>query len=714
VNALPNASITPAGPTTFCSGGSVTLNANTGSGLSYQWQLNGANINGANNVNYLAGLSGNYSVIVSNANCSSTSSNQVIIVNPIPSVSINANGPTTFCQGGSVVLSTPFQSGIQFQWLLNGNPISGETNNSITGSASGNYQLEASSTGCTGQSNSIVVNSIAIPQPSISASGPLQFCDGSNVVLSTQSAVGNTYQWLVNGFPINGATQNNYTASGDGIYSVSVENNGCDGVSSDVTVDEIPNTQIQNNPVNQSACNGSNVTFNVVAQAQNIQYQWYFNGNIINGETNATLNINNISALNQGDYYVVVSGACGTINSTQATLNVTTTLQISQQPLSQSICEGENLLLEVVANGNNPSYEWYFNGNLIPAANTAVLSLNNVNSNQAGSYSVNISSSCGNAISNNAIVTINSIPQASITSNGNLTFCDGDSVVLQSGSADSYQWYYNGNQISGATNQNISIFQTGNYYVSIVTNSCSADAPSQSIQVNPLPAAPVLIITPGNSICQGDSIQVSTQYNNGIVWNNGATSASITVNTSNAVQCVYTDVNGCSSTSPTENLVVNANPVAPNIVQNGNDLTSNYNNGNQWYYEGNMLLNDTNAILSPTQIGNYRVCYTNANGCSTCSPDYFFTTVSLEEAQTEQVQLYPNPFHDEMMIEYSASKNKHLAQLSIYSLQGSLMWQQSLLIGINRIETNTLSQGIYLIEIMQEGELLQRSKMIKN
>jgi hypothetical protein len=67
-----------------------------------------------------------------------------------------------------------------------------------------------------------------------------------------------------------------------------------------------------------------------------------------------------------------------------------------------------------------------------------------------------------------------------------------------------------------------------------------------------------------------------------------------------------------------------------------------------------------------------------------------------------------------MMIEYSASKNKHLAQLSIYSLQGSLMWQQSLLIGINRIETNTLSQGIYLIEIMQEGELLQRSKMIKN
>jgi oligosaccharide reducing-end xylanase len=51
VNAAPNASITPAGPTTFCSGGSVTLNANTGSGLSYQWLLNGNNISAATNQN---------------------------------------------------------------------------------------------------------------------------------------------------------------------------------------------------------------------------------------------------------------------------------------------------------------------------------------------------------------------------------------------------------------------------------------------------------------------------------------------------------------------------------------------------------------------------------------------------------------------------------------------------------------------------------------
>lgn len=40
------ASITPAGSTTFCQGGTVVLNASTGTGYSYEWYKNGAIING--------------------------------------------------------------------------------------------------------------------------------------------------------------------------------------------------------------------------------------------------------------------------------------------------------------------------------------------------------------------------------------------------------------------------------------------------------------------------------------------------------------------------------------------------------------------------------------------------------------------------------------------------------------------------------------------
>ena len=58
VMTLPLAAITPEGATTVCEGESVVLNANTGSGLSYQWQREGGDIAGATSASYSASASG--------------------------------------------------------------------------------------------------------------------------------------------------------------------------------------------------------------------------------------------------------------------------------------------------------------------------------------------------------------------------------------------------------------------------------------------------------------------------------------------------------------------------------------------------------------------------------------------------------------------------------------------------------------------------------
>ena len=58
------ASITPGGPTSFCSGGNVELYANTCSGYSYQWKKDGADIPGANSSTYVASAAGNYQLRV--------------------------------------------------------------------------------------------------------------------------------------------------------------------------------------------------------------------------------------------------------------------------------------------------------------------------------------------------------------------------------------------------------------------------------------------------------------------------------------------------------------------------------------------------------------------------------------------------------------------------------------------------------------------------
>src|SRR6185436_7765197 len=87
VNPLPSAAITPAGPTTFCSGGSVVLNAVAAANRTYQWKKNGLDIAGATLSNYTVTTGGTYKVTVTNTitGCSkTTAAGTVVTVNPLP------------------------------------------------------------------------------------------------------------------------------------------------------------------------------------------------------------------------------------------------------------------------------------------------------------------------------------------------------------------------------------------------------------------------------------------------------------------------------------------------------------------------------------------------------------------------------------------------------------------------------------------------------
>ena len=75
----PVANVTATGSTTFCAGDSVVLQANTGSGLTYQWKLYGNDISGAVSNNYTAKVAGNYRVRVYGSNNCSKLSNLTIV-----------------------------------------------------------------------------------------------------------------------------------------------------------------------------------------------------------------------------------------------------------------------------------------------------------------------------------------------------------------------------------------------------------------------------------------------------------------------------------------------------------------------------------------------------------------------------------------------------------------------------------------------------------
>jgi hypothetical protein len=155
----PSATITAAGATTFCQGGSVALNANTGTGLTYQWKLNGTNITGATTASYTANAAGSYTVVVTSSSCSSTSAATTVTVNPLPTATITQAGNVLTAPAG-------FAS---YKWYKNGTLITGATASTYTATSSGSYYvIVTNSNNCSGQSNAIGLT-VGINDVSVSA-----------------------------------------------------------------------------------------------------------------------------------------------------------------------------------------------------------------------------------------------------------------------------------------------------------------------------------------------------------------------------------------------------------------------------------------------------------------------------------------------------------------------------------------------------------------
>lgn len=146
------------GPTIFCQGGSVLLTA-IYSGTSLQWKRNGVNIAGATSPSYNATKSGTYTCETSSI-CDSEISNSIIVtVNKNPPASITAGGATTFCTGGSVLLTANTGGGLSYQWFRGATLITGATSLNYTATVAGNYKCRVTktATGCFKNSNTISV-----------------------------------------------------------------------------------------------------------------------------------------------------------------------------------------------------------------------------------------------------------------------------------------------------------------------------------------------------------------------------------------------------------------------------------------------------------------------------------------------------------------------------------------------------------------------------
>jgi hypothetical protein len=550
--------ITPAGPTTFCTGGSVVLNAPSGVGLAYQWSIGGSPISGATSSSHTATLAGSYTVVVTSGACVSTSAPVVTTIMPVAVAPITGAGPV--CVGQTIALSDADGGGTWTSGTVSVATVSGS--GVVTGVAAGTTIISYSAVATCGLASTtvaIVVN----PLPVVAAiSGPSAVCLGGTVTLSDATASG---VWSSSNPPLASVSvTGNVTGLLTGGASISytvTDVNGCVGYATLPFSVSTPVAAVITPAGPTTFCPGGSVVLDAPSGG-GLLYQWSIGGSPISGATASSYN-----ASLAGNYTVVVtSGACV---STSSSVTVTITPPVVASITGPaSVCVGQNIALSDadgggtwvsgtpsvatvstsgvvsgVAGGSTvitytatvtcgvasttktitvnalPVVSSILGSSTVCMASTVALSdatpsgiwtsvntgvatitpLGVVSGVSVGSSVISYTVTNGFGCVAAATMTMNVIPTvtAVITPAGPTTFCTGGYVLLSAGTGTglSYQWKLGGVNITGATMSTYTTSVSGNYTVGVTGGGCSVTSAPVTVTVNPAP-----IVVPSVSI----------------------------------------------------------------------------------------------------------------------------------------------------------------------------------------------------------------------
>ncbi len=245
-----------------------------------------------------------------------------------------------------------------------------------------------------------------------------------------------------------------------------------------------------------------------------LTYQWLFNGQPIPGATNAFLYLDNVQPDQEGDYAVEISGGTDSLVSAPAHLTV---LPADLEPPAiiamsgdQTVEAGSPVRLSVQAEGTAPlNYQWLLEGRSLAGQTDATLSIDAARPEDAGVYQVRVSNVAGAVYSPPATLVVLARREAPIIASQPLQIITtrlGSDLTLEvtvEGAAPlSYQWYFNGAVLAGATDASLTLAnlqpeQGGTY--SLVASNSFGTATSRGTLVNVDPGLPGGTVVFGNS-----------------------------------------------------------------------------------------------------------------------------------------------------------------------------------------------------------------------
>jgi hypothetical protein len=474
--------------------------------------------------------------------------------------------------------------------------------------------------------------------------------DGSIIIVPDGGSPPFTYTWTPNV-----STNDTVLNLAAGSYSIVVEDNGgCSATVQAVISAPAPLT-FSASPHPITCHNANNGFISTTLSGGTAPFTYVWNTNPV--QTNDTA-----FNLMAGTYTVTVTDGGGCTGTAQATIVNPTALTANAGPQS-NVCTGNAVTLggsPVATGGSSPyTYNWspatYLSQSNIATPVATPLA--------AITYTLTATDASGCTATSTVAIGITQPPAVMVTQND--TICAGETSNLAANASNAlgYAW-------SPAASLNNAGIQTPvaspaittTYTVTVTFSGNCYNTAQTTIVVNPLPQ----ITTSGNqSICDGDSLQLSANGGSVYVWqpanllyNNQVGSPQtypLTQNTTFNVS--VTDQNGCHNTA---SLLITVNPVpTPAITENMGTLTSNYAVGNQWYLNNGIINGATSQNYTPSQNGDYTVAVTLFN-CTGFSQPFTMVNVGTNEVQNSiGISIYPNPAENTLYINHQDATNTH-------------------------------------------------------
>lgn len=435
----PQVRIDQESPISLCMGENTELTV-SGTAGTYDWLQNNAPHEVDQEVLEVT-QQGAYAAEVTDENgCKATSNDVSVVVNPIPTAAVSADGPDAVCEGSVVSLSTTVVSGMGYEWFRNGEAV-GVSTPSQEAAVTGDYTVEVTNQyACSAMSDPYTVTVFDQPPADIAYDGEASFCDGDSIALFATEGEGFTYQWRLNSFTLQDADSESYVTSQAGMYTVRVAvSDDCYAVSDEVNVTKRAFTQPEIRKTGPD-----------ISTSRYATYQWYRNGDMIPGATYQLYKV-----VEDGEYTVDVVAENGCEATADAVSMCVPVPEISRSGAQLTSTEGE-------------AYQWYVNDEILNGAIHRTIQAQN-----AGDYSVEVTNNDECRSRSTPETVCIPIPVIAVS---------GESL-LESTAGAAYQWYWDDEPIEGATSRQYVAENPGDYYVEVENDTGCVDR-SLSVSVD--------------------------------------------------------------------------------------------------------------------------------------------------------------------------------------------------------------------------------------